>query len=42
MQSKIFQAFVIILMIMAYSLWKPQIKNLRKFEYYMKPIKKRF
>ena len=26
---------------MAYSLWKPQIQNLRKLEYYMKSIKKR-
>jgi len=28
-------AKVIVVMIMIYSLWKPQIQNLRKFEYYM-------
>ena len=43
MQSEIFQAFICYnLMIMAYSLWKPQIQNLRKLEYYMKSIKKGF
>ena len=31
--------FVIILIIMAYSLWKPQIKKFKNLEYFMKSIK---
>ena len=34
MQSEIFQGFIWYnFTIMAYSLWKPQIQNLRKLEY---------
>ena len=33
-------SFVLILMIMTYSSWKPQIQYVKKFEYFMKAIKK--
>jgi len=37
-----YRAKVNILIIMAYSSWKPQILNLKKLENYMKSIKKGF
>lgn len=43
MQSDAFQAFIgLILMIVTYSLWKPENWKLKKCEFYMKSIKQRF